>query len=77
MTRNDVIRVLGEIDESVVVDIISTGATPADLTAAVAQLQTGDPTWRSDRADPIVVTLCEVLDPVWHAADEPEYLGTD
>lgn len=77
LTRDDVIRVLGDVDEAIVVDVIATGASAADLTAAVAQLQDADTTWRTDRTDPIVVTLCEVLDPVWAPSDEPEYIGTD
>jgi hypothetical protein len=78
LTREDVIRVLGEVDESVIADLVSTHATPAQLCTAVEQLRNESFGWTSTvPPDDAVVTLCEVLQPWWQADYEPEYLGTD
>jgi uncharacterized protein (DUF2249 family) len=78
LTREAVISMLGEVDESVVADVISTHATPAHLLAAIEHLRNESSGWTSPQPpDEAVNALCEVLQQVWQPEPEPEYLGTD
>lgn len=78
MTREDVVRTLGEVDEATIADLLSTHATSAQLAAAIARLRDESFGWGADAPqDAEVVTLCEVLQPWWEAEADPEYLGTD
>jgi len=78
LTREDVIRTLGTIDDAMIADIIATGATSSDLVLAIDRLRNDTALWnapppRESRID----ALCELLEPWWQADEEPEYPSTD
>ena len=77
LTRDAVIRRLGDVDDSTVAEVIATGASSAELTLAIERLRYDRVIWRrSDPREPRIAALCEVLESWWNR-DEPEYFGTD
>ncbi len=64
MTREDVIRVLGPVDETLMVQIIGTGASPEELEEAFAWLNADDVIGPELRRQPSgkVAELCEILE---------------
>ncbi|MDQ3365691.1 MAG: hypothetical protein M3680_09725 [Myxococcota bacterium] len=75
LTREHVIQAVGDLDEEIIAEVISTGATPEDLEVAVAHLQ-DDLSVTS--VGPTVVAVCDLLAPVLRPDDDDrEYLGTD
>jgi hypothetical protein len=78
LTREAVIRTLGEVDDAIIDEVISTGATDSDLAIAIDRLRTDPASWHPDPPhEPHVSALYSVLE-VWWARDiEPEYSGTD
>jgi hypothetical protein len=64
MTREDVYQVVGpEVDDSVILEIISTNATKEELEEAVAWLSADDAMTRSAHHQPhgVVAQVCEIL----------------
>lgn len=78
LTREQVIQTLGEVDDSIIAEVISTGATSADLAFAITRLRIDSSVWNR-RREPgrRARSLCEVLAAWWQADDGCEYLGTD
>ena len=64
MTAQDVIAVLGPIDETKITEIIATGATPADLAEAWAWINNDEALINEGRPLPSgkVAELCALLD---------------
>ncbi|AZO08650.1 MULTISPECIES: hypothetical protein [unclassified Mesorhizobium] len=74
MTRNDIISVLGPVDEAVIADIALTGASLDELREAVAWIGADEALVNEGHAmpGPRVARLIEILDP---PEDEPEARG--
>ena len=64
MTREDVVLVLGPVDEALIVEIIATGASREELEEAFAWLHADDVIGRQLRRQPTgkVAELCEILE---------------
>lgn len=75
LTRDDILQVVGELDEQVIADVIATGADQAELELAVERLR--DSTWIDRELDPHVVAVCDVLAPVLMREEEDEIYATD
>ncbi len=65
MTREDVIRVLGPVDDDVIVAVLATGATMEELEEAFVWLNADDVLGRQLHRQPSgrVAELCEILQP--------------
>ncbi|HKZ97425.1 MAG TPA: hypothetical protein VJ045_10650 [Hyphomicrobiaceae bacterium] len=63
MTREDVILVVGPMDDSLIFEIIETGATKEELEEAIAWLYADDAMTRALHHQPhgTVAELCEIL----------------
>lgn len=72
MTREDVIEVLGPVDDDVIVEVLAIGATREELEEAFAWLNADDVLGRQLHRQPSgrVAELCEILQP-----EEEEGLG--
>jgi hypothetical protein len=78
LTREAVIRRLGDVDDSTIAGVIATGASSAELTLAIVRLRNDRVIWRRrDPGEPRIAALCKVLEAWWNRDDEPEYVGTD
>ena len=75
LTRDDVIQVVGEIDDQAIADVIATGATQTELELAVERLR--DTTAFDREVDPHVSAVCDVLAPILAREDEDEIYATD
>lgn len=75
LTRDDVVQVVGELDDQVVADVIATGATQRDLEVAVERLR--DDSWIDREVDPHVIALCDVLAPFLVREKDDEIYATD
>jgi hypothetical protein len=75
LTRDAVQQLLGDVDDQVIADVISTGANQADLEVALERLR--DTTWIDREVDPHVVALCDVLAPILAREDDDEIYATD
>ena len=75
LTREDVLQVVGELDDQVVADVIATGATQRDLEVAIERLR--DDTWVDREVDPHVITLCDVLARFLVREEDEEIYATD
>lgn len=64
MTREDVIHVLGPVDESLIVEILATGASREELEEAFAWLNADDVLGRQLHRQPAgkVAELCVILE---------------
>lgn len=64
MTREDVIRVLGPVDETLIVEILATEASAEELEEAFAWLHADDVLGPQLRRQPSgkVAELCEILE---------------
>lgn len=64
MTREDVVRVLGPVDETLIVEILATEASVGELEEAFAWLNADDVLGRQLRRQPSgkVAELCEILE---------------
>lgn len=64
MTREDVIGVLGPVDDDVIVEILATGATKEELEEAFAWLNANDVLGPQLHRQPTgkVAELCEILE---------------
>ena len=74
LTRNDVLQVVGELDEQIIADVIATGANQSELELAVERLR--DNSWIDREVEPNVVAVCDVLAPVL-MREEEEFYATD
>jgi hypothetical protein len=65
MTREDVIEVLGPVDDDVIVEVLGVGATREELEEAFAWLNADDVLGRQLHRQPSgrVAELCEILQP--------------
>lgn len=65
MTREDVIGILGPVDDDVIVAVLATGATTEELEEAFAWLNADDVLGRQLHRQPSgrVAELCEILQP--------------
>ena len=64
MTREEIAHVVGPaVDDSVILEIIATGASKVELEEAVAWLMADDAMTRDARPQPngVVAELCEIL----------------
>jgi len=75
LTRNDVLQVVGDLDEQIIADVIATGANQSELELAVERLR--DTTWIDREVDPHVVAVCDVLAPVLMREEDEEIYATD
>jgi|MudIll2142460700_1097286.scaffolds.fasta_scaffold24540_4 hypothetical protein len=75
LTRNDVLQVVGDLDEQIIADVIATGANQSELELAVERLR--DTTWIDREVDPHVVAVCDVLAPVLMREEDDEIYATD
>jgi hypothetical protein len=75
LTPNDVVQVVGELDDQVIADVIATGANQNELELAVERLH--DSTWIDREVDPHVVAVCDVLAPVLMREEDDEIFATD
>ena len=73
MTREDVIRVLGPVDESLIVEVLATGASMEELQEAFAWLNADDVLGPQLRRQPAgkVAELCEILE---REEEEPDQM---
>ncbi|MFO7298025.1 MAG: hypothetical protein DIU57_006275 [Pseudomonadota bacterium] len=64
MTREDVLHVLGPVDDHLIVEILATGATREELEEAYAWLHANDVLGPQLRRQPTgkVAELCEILE---------------
>lgn len=64
MTREDVIHVLGPVDESLIVEVLATGASMEELEEAFVWLNADDVLGRQLHRQPSgkVAELCEILE---------------
>lgn len=64
MTREDVVHVLGPVDETLIVEILATGASIEELEEAFAWLNADDVLGRQLHRQPTgkVAELCEILE---------------
>lgn len=64
MTREDVIHVLGPVDETLIVEILATGASTEELEEAFAWLNADDALGRQLHRQPTgkIAELCEILE---------------
>lgn len=64
MTREDVIHVLGPVDEALIVEVIATGASAEELEEAFVWLNADDAIGRQLHRQPSgkVAELCEILE---------------
>lgn len=64
MTREDVIHVLGPVDESLIVEVLATGASTEELEEAFVWLNADDVLGRQLHRQPSgkVAELCEILE---------------
>ena len=74
LTRDDVVKILGSIQDGMIADLLATGATVAELVVALEQVRTDSSVVRV-QVSGRVARLCEILER-WDSP-EPEYLGTD
>ena len=75
LTRDDVIAALGQVDDSVVAEILNTGATTEELAEAQAWLSNNEPLMSSGRplATGSVIRLIEILEDIdEEASSSPE-----
>ena len=65
MTREDVIEVLGPVDDDVIVEVLGVGATREELEEAFAWLNADDVLGRQLHRQPSgrVAELCDILQP--------------
>ena len=78
LTPDDVVRTLGEIDDSTIAEVIATGATSAELALALEQLRSDSRSWtRRAQSEGRVGAVYEILEPWWQSTEEPEYAATD
>jgi hypothetical protein len=77
LSRSEVIRTLGEVDDATIAQVIATGATHGDL--LIALQMSGDHSfgWLQRPVKPQVLAVRRVLEKLWHEDGEDEYLGTD
>lgn len=70
LTRDQIIEIVGRIDDLKIAEILGTGATPAQLTEAKVMLAAGESVAAllGRPVEPIVNRLYEIL-----KADEPEW----
>jgi hypothetical protein len=73
LTRNEVIAVLGPVDDDLIVEIVGTGATQAELAEAYAWLQSDEALVNEGRPLPSgrVDALVEMLQ-TFEQTEEPE-----
>jgi hypothetical protein len=74
LTRDDVVLILGGVEEAIIVDLLATGATVAELAVALEHVRTDSLAARRQLGGRIAA-LCEIL--ARCDSPEPEYLGTD
>jgi hypothetical protein len=74
LTRDDVVTSLGQVDDIVVTEILSTGATAEELAEAQAWLSNNEPLMSSGRpmATGRVSRLIEILEEIDEEASSPE-----
>jgi hypothetical protein len=73
LTRNEVIAVLGPVDDDLIVEIVGTGATQAELAEAYAWLRSDEALVNEGRPLPSgrVDALVEILQ-MFEQTEEPE-----
>lgn len=81
LTRDDVTRALGDLDDATIAEVIASGADPDELTQAVHIVRDGDllPV-DATAARQRVMEVCEVIAPIAHDPDPDEsgeYPATD
>ncbi len=76
LTRNDLIRTLGEIDDLTAAQLLSLGATQTELEAAMRLVEHERTDGDGEPPSRHVATLVDVLREIVEN-NEPEYLGTD
>jgi hypothetical protein len=78
LTRDDVIKAVGEIDDVTIAEIIGTGATAEELAEAQAWLSNDDPLLNAGKPLPTgrVRELIDILAELEQDEDENEGVGT-
>lgn len=78
LTREAVIRTLGDVDDSTIAGLIATGASSAELALAIERLRNDRVVWKPrEPREPRIAALCKLLESWWNRDDEPEYFATD
>lgn len=76
LTRNDLSRTLGEIDDTSAAELLAIGATVTELETAMQLVENERTGEEAEAPSTHVAHLVELLRQIADA-NEPEYLGTD
>lgn len=76
LTRNDLSRNLGEIDDATAAQLLAIGATVTELETAIRLVERERTDEETEAPSAHVAHLVDVLRQIAEA-NEPEYLGTD
>ena len=80
LTREDITRTLGDVDDATIAEVMASGASVADLARAVRVVRDGEPLPEVASDDTRrVLDLCEVIGPLVEPDPEEsgEYPATD
>ncbi|HVK72435.1 MAG TPA: hypothetical protein VM734_03920 [Kofleriaceae bacterium] len=83
LTRDDLTRTIGDVDDVVAAELLSVGANLTELLAALRVLEqdehllTDEPVLETPMTSPRMNDLLEILRRIDDQDEEAEYLGTD